>query len=455
MRLVKLFVNRGKRSGILGGARRAQALRLIEADELGGARPRHPARQGPWPERARGQLASRRRSAVQAEILERGVSQRGVFRQHYETDALDASLLLIPLVRFLPPGDERVRATVLAIADELTEHGLVLRYRRRGDRGRAERQGGHVHDLLLLARLRAVGDRRAQAGAGALPAGAVPRDSAGPLRGGDRGAQRRAARQLPAGLHPPGADQRGLARGRRRAAGRARRAERRVHRACGRRGPPAERSPPYTPALMRAIQIEEFGGPEVMRLTDVPDPEPAAGEVVVEVARAGINFADTHVTRNDYLAKQELPLIPGGEIAGRTPDGRRVAALLANGGYAQKVAVNEAVLVPVPDQVSDEEAAALLLQGLTARSLLRDLRSPPGGRVRGRPGRRRGHRLARRAAREADGRRPGDRARLVRGEARAGAAAWAPMPRSIREPTTWRRRSWRRTTASRSTWCSR
>ena len=122
---------------------------------------------------------------------------------------------------------------------------------------------------------------------------------------------------------------------------------------------------------MRAIQIEEFGGPEMMRLTDVPDPEPAAGEVVVEVARAGINFADTHVTRNDYLANQELPLIPGGEIAGRDPDGRRVAALLANGGYAQQVAVNEAVLVPVPDQVSDDEAAALLLQGLTARSLLR------------------------------------------------------------------------------------
>jgi NADPH2:quinone reductase len=93
--------------------------------------------------------------------------------------------------------------------------------------------------------------------------------------------------------------------------------------------------------------------------------------VVVEVARAGINFADTHVTRNDYLANQELPLIPGGEIAGRDPDGRRVAALLANGGYAQQVAVNEAVLVPVPDQVSDDEAAALLLQGLTARSLLR------------------------------------------------------------------------------------
>ncbi|HSF01524.1 MAG TPA: zinc-binding dehydrogenase [Solirubrobacterales bacterium] len=122
---------------------------------------------------------------------------------------------------------------------------------------------------------------------------------------------------------------------------------------------------------MKAIQIEEFGGPEVMRLAEVPDPEPAAGEVVVEVARAGINFADTHVTRNDYLAEQELPLTPGGEVAGRTPDGRRVAALLLSGGYAQKVAVNEDVLVPVPDEVSDDQAAALLLQGLTARSLLR------------------------------------------------------------------------------------
>ena len=66
---------------------------------------------------------------IHADVLEHGVSDRGVFRQHYETDALDASTLLIPLLRFLGPEDERVRATVLAIADELTEHGFVLRYR--------------------------------------------------------------------------------------------------------------------------------------------------------------------------------------------------------------------------------------------------------------------------------------------------------------------------------------
>ena len=66
---------------------------------------------------------------IKADVLTRGVSDRGVFRQHYETDALDASTLLVPLVRFLPPDDERVRNTVLAIADELTVRGLVLRYR--------------------------------------------------------------------------------------------------------------------------------------------------------------------------------------------------------------------------------------------------------------------------------------------------------------------------------------
>ena len=66
---------------------------------------------------------------IRDDILTRGVDSRGVFRQHYDTDALDASNLLVPLMRFLPPHDERVRATVTAIRDELTEGGLVLRYR--------------------------------------------------------------------------------------------------------------------------------------------------------------------------------------------------------------------------------------------------------------------------------------------------------------------------------------
>ncbi len=121
---------------------------------------------------------------------------------------------------------------------------------------------------------------------------------------------------------------------------------------------------------MKAIQIEEFGGPEVMRLVELPDPEPGEGEVLVDVVRSGVNFADTHAIQNDYLAEQSLPLIPGGEIAGTTPDGRRVAALLGGGGYAEKIAVNEGWLIPVPDEVTDEQAAGLLLQGLTAYGLL-------------------------------------------------------------------------------------
>jgi NADPH2:quinone reductase len=121
---------------------------------------------------------------------------------------------------------------------------------------------------------------------------------------------------------------------------------------------------------VKAIRIREFGGPEVLEHTELPDPDPADGEVLVRVARAGVNFADTHVTRNDYLAEQQLPLIPGGEVSGTTPDGSRVAALLMNGGYAEQVAVPQAALVPIPDQVSDDQAAAILLQGLTAHALI-------------------------------------------------------------------------------------
>jgi NADPH2:quinone reductase len=130
---------------------------------------------------------------------------------------------------------------------------------------------------------------------------------------------------------------------------------------------------------MKAIQITEFGGPETLRYVDLEDPTPGEGEVVVEVARAGVNFADTHATRNDYLAEQTLPLVPGAEIAGRTADGRRVAVLTGSGGYAQKAVVPESLLIPLPDEVDDDQAAAMLLQGLTAIALVdRCARIEPG-----------------------------------------------------------------------------
>ncbi len=121
---------------------------------------------------------------------------------------------------------------------------------------------------------------------------------------------------------------------------------------------------------MRAIQISAFGGPDVLELTELPDPVPGEGEVVVDVTLAGVNYADTHQAENSYLAEQSLPMIPGGEVAG-TVDGRRVVAILGNGGYAEKVAVPEGSLIEVPDGVSDAQALSLLVQGLTAWHLLR------------------------------------------------------------------------------------
>jgi NADPH2:quinone reductase len=122
---------------------------------------------------------------------------------------------------------------------------------------------------------------------------------------------------------------------------------------------------------VRAIQITEFGGPEVLRPAELPDPVPGPGQVLVEVSSAGVNYADTHMVENSYLSKAALPLVPGGEVVGRTPDGRRVVALTDNGGYAEKAVVQEYLAHEVPDGVTDGQALALVVQGLTAWHLLR------------------------------------------------------------------------------------
>jgi NADPH:quinone reductase len=133
---------------------------------------------------------------------------------------------------------------------------------------------------------------------------------------------------------------------------------------------------------MRAVQIDEFGGPEVLQVVDVPKPEPGDGEVLIEVSQAGMNFADTHQRENSYLARYEVPLILGGEVAGTTEDGRRVVALLPSGGYAEYVAAPEATVYPIPDGLDDGAALALLIQGLTAWHLLRSCgRVAPGESV--------------------------------------------------------------------------
>lgn len=127
---------------------------------------------------------------------------------------------------------------------------------------------------------------------------------------------------------------------------------------------------------MRAVRISEWGGPDVLEVVDdAPVPEPREGEALIRVTRAGINFADTHARENSYLARYELPLTPGAEVAGiveRGPgEGRRVAAIVGTGGYAEYAVAPASALAPIPDGVSDAQALAILLQGLTAWHLYR------------------------------------------------------------------------------------
>src|ERR1700710_285168 len=112
---------------------------------------------------------------------------------------------------------------------------------------------------------------------------------------------------------------------------------------------------------MRGIQLTEFGGPENLVVRDLPDPTPGDGEVVFDVLAAGVNYADTHQTEDSYLAKQTLPMIPGGEVVVHAEDGRRLLGLIGTGGYAQRVSVNPSRLFEVPEAVSDAQALTTLV----------------------------------------------------------------------------------------------
>jgi len=133
---------------------------------------------------------------------------------------------------------------------------------------------------------------------------------------------------------------------------------------------------------MRAIQINRFGGPEVLELVELPDPSAVDGFEVVEVTAAGVNYADTHQTEDSYLSSTQLPVVPGSEVAGRTADGRRIAAFVGTGGYAEKALAPSGLAFDIPAGVSDGAAVALLVQGLTAWHLLRTCaRMAPGESV--------------------------------------------------------------------------
>ena len=131
---------------------------------------------------------------------------------------------------------------------------------------------------------------------------------------------------------------------------------------------------------MKAIQISAFGGPEVMQYVDLPDPIAAESEIVLEVTAVGINYADTHQTENSYLSPQTLPLVPGIEVTG-IHEGKRYLASVSSGGYAQKAIAQKAALIPIPDQVTDQQALCMLVQGSTAWHLLRTMGSVKPGQT--------------------------------------------------------------------------
>jgi NADPH2:quinone reductase len=134
---------------------------------------------------------------------------------------------------------------------------------------------------------------------------------------------------------------------------------------------------------MRAIQMTEFGGPEVLKLVELPKPQPGPGETLIRVTRAGLNFADTHQRTNSYVQKAQLPLVPGGEVAGvREDNGERVIALTGNGGYAEYAIAASDRVFPIPDGLDDGTALALVIQGTTAWHMYRTAgRVAPGDSV--------------------------------------------------------------------------
>jgi NADPH2:quinone reductase len=132
---------------------------------------------------------------------------------------------------------------------------------------------------------------------------------------------------------------------------------------------------------VRAVVLRETGGPERLELAEVPEPEAGDGEVVVRVRAAGVNFADVLVRQGRYPQPPELPTVPGSEIAGEV-EGRRVMALPRGGGYAEALAVDERLVVPLPVRASFEEGAGFLLTFLTAWiPLTRQVRVGPGSVV--------------------------------------------------------------------------
>src|SRR5262245_19653027 len=138
---------------------------------------------------------------------------------------------------------------------------------------------------------------------------------------------------------------------------------------------------------MKAIQVEKCGGPEALTLVDIPVPKPKSNEAIVKISASGVNFIDCYFREGRYPATP--PIAIGQEAAGVVSEiggevtsvrvGDRVAYTQVRGSYAEYAAVPEASLVHVPDGISDQQAAAVMLQGMTAHYLIHSTYPLRGG----------------------------------------------------------------------------
>ncbi|ABO66274.1 MULTISPECIES: quinone oxidoreductase family protein [Geobacillus] len=134
---------------------------------------------------------------------------------------------------------------------------------------------------------------------------------------------------------------------------------------------------------MKMVQFTEYGGPDVLEVKEVERPSPSGRHVLIEAEAIGVNYADTARREGRYVVPTPLPFVPGTEVAGVVrevgPDvqairpGQRVVALVESGGYAEFVAVDERAVVPLPDGMDVQQAAALPVQGLSAYHILKTM----------------------------------------------------------------------------------
>jgi NADPH:quinone reductase len=134
---------------------------------------------------------------------------------------------------------------------------------------------------------------------------------------------------------------------------------------------------------MKAIQLQEYGGPEVLEIIEIERPIPTGREVLIEIKTIGVNYADTARREGRYVVKTPLPFIPGAEIAGvvasvgekvtTVKPGTRVVTLIESGGYSEFALADERSLIPLPEQLDFRNAAALPLQGLSAYHVLKTM----------------------------------------------------------------------------------